>query len=68
MNKDHCDLTGQEPFGLTCKQDFSQIWGLNRKIENCNVCNFRLLPAKTNQKNSVEVKKPLQIALILDLF
>ena len=53
---------------ITCKQEFSQIWGLNRKIENCNVYNFRLLPAKTNDKKIIKSQKNLQIGFILGPF
>lgn len=35
---------------VTCQLKFSQIWGLNKKTENCNVFHFRLLLAKSTDK------------------
>ena len=34
---------------ITC-EEFFQIWGLHRKIENYKIFYYKLLPAKSNDK------------------
>ena len=41
----------------TCKQEFSQIWGLHQKTDNYNVLCFRLLQAKVMTKFCEKYKK-----------
>ena len=50
MIKESCNLIGQIFWPITCEPEFSQIWGLHKKTENCNIFHFRLLPAKSNAK------------------
>ena len=38
-------------YPITCEPESSQIWGLDRKIENQKLFHLRLLPAKTIKKN-----------------